>query len=194
MHTVGWPMDSRTYGGSFLYHMGGNRLAVGFVVGLDYTNPYLDPFLEFQRFKTHPSIRPLFEGGRRIGYGARAISEGGLQSLPALTFPGGAMIGDTAGFLNVPKIKGTHTAMKSGMLAAEAIAAGGLEHYPALFRESWLYGELKQVRNIRPGFHWGLLPGLLHAAVDTYLFRGRAPWTLKNRADHAQLKKAAQCR
>ena len=120
VHTIGWPLDARTYGGSWLYHLGGNRMSVGFVVGLDYENPYLSPFEEMQRFKTHPAMRPLFEGGRRIAYGARALSEGGFQSIPKLVFPGGAIVGDAAGFLNVPKIKGTHTAMKSGMVAAEA--------------------------------------------------------------------------
>ena len=122
-HSIGWPMDNSTYGGSFIYHLEDNQVAVGFVVGLDYTNPYLDPFKEFQRFKQHPKVRPLFEGGKRLVYGARAINEGGWQSIPKLTFPGGALIGCAGGFLNVPRIKGSHTALKSGMLAAEAIAA-----------------------------------------------------------------------
>src|SRR3954447_258934 len=136
VHTIGWPLDARTYGGSWLYHLGGNRGSVGFVVGLDYENPYLSPFEEMQRFKTHPTVRPLFEGGRRIAYGARALSEGGFQSIPKLVFPGGAILGDAAGFLNVPKIKGTHTAMKSGMLAAEAVSdalANGRPAEPASF-------------------------------------------------------------
>jgi electron-transferring-flavoprotein dehydrogenase len=185
MHTIGWPMDSATYGGSFLYHWGDNLVSYGFVVGLDYRNPWLSPFEEMQRLKAHPALREHFKGGRRIAYGARAISEGGLQSLPKLTFPGGCLAGDTAGFLNVPKIKGTHAAMKSGMLAAEAVlaarAAGEAEPVglAEAFRASWLHDELHAVRNIRPGFaRWGLFGGLLNAAVDTYVFRGKAPWTL----------------
>src|SRR5687768_5975425 len=147
-HTIGWPMDSSTYGGSFLYHLENNQVAVGFVIGLDYHNPHLNPFEEFQRFKQHPAIRPIFEGGRRIAYGARAISEGGFQSIPKLVFPGGCLIGDTAGFLNVPKIKGTHTAMKSGMTAAEALfprlnagtAAGAeIAEYPEALKKTWLW-------------------------------------------------------
>ncbi|MBN8530545.1 MAG: electron transfer flavoprotein-ubiquinone oxidoreductase [Alphaproteobacteria bacterium] len=196
-HSVGWPMDTRTYGGSFLYHLGTNQVAVGFVVGLDYENPYLNPFEEFQRFKQHSGIRPLFEGGRRLSYGARALNEGGFQSIPKLVFPGGALIGCAAGFLNVPKIKGTHTAMKSGMLAAEAafdalMKNGGpvLEAYPEKLKTSWVWPELQGVRNIRPGFHGGLFAGLLHAAVDTFIFRGCAPWTLKHRADHKSLMPA----
>ncbi|WP_029770647.1 electron transfer flavoprotein-ubiquinone oxidoreductase [Pseudogulbenkiania sp. MAI-1] len=202
-HTVGWPMDTATYGGSFLYHLEDNLVAVGFVIGLDYQNPYLSPYEEFQRFKTHPAVRGVFEGGRRLSYGARALSEGGLQSLPKLTFPGGVLIGDTAGFLNVPKIKGTHTAMKSGMLAAEAVFAAltanpeaqGQEvtGYSAAFQQSWLRDELHQVRNIRPSFRWGLWPAMLYSAIDTYLFRGKAPWTLHHKhADHETLKPAAE--
>jgi electron-transferring-flavoprotein dehydrogenase len=200
VHTVGWPLDHATYGGSFLYHMSGNQVAVGFVVGLDYRNPYLSPFEEFQRFKTHPAIRPVFEGGRRIAYGARALSEGGYQSLPRLTFPGGMLVGDAAGFLNVPKIKGTHTAMKSGMTAAEALfehlqADGGREvaGYPQRLRETWVWDELRRVRNIRPAFRWGLYGGIAYSALDTYLLRGRAPWTLRHHADHTQLRKASEC-
>jgi electron-transferring-flavoprotein dehydrogenase len=200
VHTVGWPLDRATYGGSFLYHLENNQVAVGFVVGLDYANPYLSPFEELQRFKTHPAMRPTFEGGRRIAYGARALSEGGLQSLPRLTFPGGMLIGDTAGFLNVPKIKGTHTAMKSGMTAAEALfehlkGGGGAEvtSYPERLRHTWLWEELHRVRNIRPSFRWGLVGGIAYSALDTYLLRGRAPWTLGQHADHAQLRKAADC-
>jgi len=200
-HSVGWPMDSGTYGGSFIYHLENNQVAVGYVIGLDYKNPYLNPFEEFQRFKTHPAIRGTFEGGRRISYGARAINEGGLQSLPKLTFPGGALIGDAAGFLNVAKIKGTHTNMKSGMLAAEAIftnltnnSTNELTAYPEAFKKSWVYKELHQVRNIRPGFHFGLWAGLFLAAIDTYIFRGNAPWTFKNHADHTQLRKASECK
>jgi len=198
MHSIGWPLDSQTYGGSFLYHLSENQVVVGFVVGLDYKNPHLSPFDEFQRFKTHPDIRPLFEGGRRISYGARALSEGGLQSIPKLTFPGGLLVGDTAGFLNVPKIKGTHTAMKSAMVAAEAIfeQIGKENHkevgtYAERLRQSWLWEELNQVRNIRPGFSKGLWLGLFNAALETYLFRGKAPWTLHHHPDHEQLGKAA---
>ncbi|MDN0075789.1 electron transfer flavoprotein-ubiquinone oxidoreductase [Crenobacter sp. SG2303] len=203
-HTVGWPMDTATYGGSFLYHLENNQVVVGFVVGLDYENPYLSPFEEFQRFKTHPAIKKVFEGGRRISYGARALSEGGIQSLPKLTFPGGVLVGDTAGFLNVPKIKGTHTAMKSAMLAAEAVVevlagdAGGAgveaSSYSAKVKQSWLYDELWKVRNIRPSFRWGLWPAMIYSAVDTFLFRGRAPWTLRHRhADNETLRPAAEC-
>jgi len=201
IHTIGWPMDSKTYGGSWMYHFENNLLSIGYVVGLDYENPHLSPFNEMQRFKLHPAIRKYLEGGRRISYGARAISEGGLQSLPKLTFPGGVLVGDTAGFLNVPKIKGNHTAMKSGMLAAEALAemfqAGdptGREcgTYRQKFEASWLKDELSGIRNIRPSFHWGLLPGLIYSALDTYIFRGQAPWTFKNHADHECLKKAAR--
>ena len=185
--SVGWPLDDKTYGGSFLYHLDDNLVSVGFVVRLNYDNPYLSPFEEFQRFKTHPSVRPLFAGGRRISYGARAISAGGLQSVPKLTFPGGALIGDGAGFLNVPKIKGSHTAMKSGMLAAEAIVAllkaeGGEAReagaYPAALKKCWVWEELSRARNIKPAFKWGLWPAMAYAALDTYIFRGKAPWTL----------------
>jgi electron-transferring-flavoprotein dehydrogenase len=199
IHTIGWPLDTRTYGGSWLYHFENNQVSVGFVVGLDYRNPHLSPFDEMQRFKTHPAIRPLFEGGRRIGYGARALAEGGLQSLPQLVFPGGALIGDTAGFLNVPKIKGSHTAMKSGMLAAEAafeaLTSGAerpvLESYPERFEKSWLREELHLVRNTRPAFKWGMWPALAFNAVDTYLFRGKAPWTIAHHGpDHRSLDKA----
>ena len=186
IHTVGWPVTTDVYGGSFLYHWGENMVSYGYVVGLDYTNPWLSPFEEMQRLKTHPEMRKHFEGGRRIAYGARAISEGGFQSLPKLTFPGGCLVGDTAGFLNVPKIKGTHTAMKSGMLAAEAVAeamAGDKAvepyTYPEKLRASWLYEELRSVRNIRPGFaKFGFWGGMINAAIDTYIFRGKAPWTL----------------
>jgi electron-transferring-flavoprotein dehydrogenase len=199
VHTIGWPLDQRTYGGSFLYHMSERQVAVGFVIGLDYRNPYLAPFEEFQRFKTHPAIRPTFEGGRRICYGARALNEGGLQAIPKLVFPGGALIGCAAGFLNVPKIKGNHTAMKSGMLAAEAIfgaeaAGGGLDAYPRALEASWVWDELQRARNIRPGFRYGLLPGLAYAGLDAYLLRGKAPWTLRHHPDHEQLKPAKDCR
>ena len=199
-HAVGWPLDSRTYGGSWLYHFGDNLVSYGFVVGLDYSNPWLSPFDEMQRFKTHPAIRKHFEGGRRISYGARALSEGGFQSIPKLTFPGGALIGDTAGFLNVPKIKGTHAAMKSGMLAAEAVAdalANGRpaepETYEARFRNSWLHTELHGARNIRPAFaKMGLYGGIAYSALDTFVLRGKAPWTFRHaHADYESLRPAA---
>jgi electron-transferring-flavoprotein dehydrogenase len=193
IHSTGWPIDNDTYGGSFLYHLENNQVAVGFVIGLDYQNPYLSPFEEFQRFKMHPKIKPTFEGGRRISYGARALNEGGLQSLPKLTFPGGVLVGCEAGTLNTPKIKGSHTAMKSGMLAAEAAfaailadrASDELVEYADAFKSSWAYEELHAARNVRPGFKWGLLGGILHAGIDQVLLRGNAPWTLKHgQADH----------
>ena len=201
LHTIGWPLDNNTYGGSWIYHMADNQISIGYVIGLDYQNPYLYPYKEMQRFKTHPKIKPMLEGGRRVAYGARALVEGGFQSLPKLSFPGGILIGDTAGFLNVPKIKGNHTAMKSGMVAAESVLAlltasenWGEEctDYQANLEKSWLWKELKKVRNIRPGFHKGLWFGLLNAAWET-LTCGLSPWTLKNHADHSQLKKAAAC-
>src|SRR5215470_9046679 len=198
IHTVGWPLTTNVYGGSFLYHIENNQVAVGFVIGLDYDNPWLSPFEEFQRFKTHPAIRPTFEGGRRIAYGARAINEGGFQAIPKLSFPGGLLIGCAAGFLNVPKIKGTHTAMKSGMTAAEAafkqLQGEAAADYRAALEASWIWDELYRVRNIRPGFRRGLLPGLAYAALDTYLLRGRAPWTFRYTPDHLHLKKAAESR
>ncbi len=198
-HTIGWPMDSKTYGGSFLYHMENNQVAYGFVVGLDYENPHLSPYHEFQRFKHHPKVQSLFEGGRRVGYGARALNEGGFQSLPKVSFPGGSIIGCSAGFLNVPKIKGSHTAMKSGMIAAE-IAFEALQKdaqptvgdYDQKVRDSWVGKELHKVRNIRPGFKWGLIPGLLNAAFETYITRGASPWTLKHHKDNESLKLASE--
>ena len=200
VHTTGWPVDSKTYGGSFLYHLENNQVAVGFVVGLDYQNPWMSPFDEFQRFKTHPAIRGYFEDGRRISYGARAISEGGFQSLPKLSFPGGVLVGDTAGFLNNAKIKGIHTAMKSGMTAAEAVydalAQEGTQEakgYAKKVRDTWIWDELYRVRNIRPSFRWGLWGGLAYSAIDTFVFQGKAPWTLHNHDDHSALKKAAAC-
>ncbi len=199
VHTIGWPLSSDTYGGSFLYHLENNQVAVGLVVGLDYTNPWLSPFEEFQRFKNHPAMRPLFEGGRRIAYGARALNEGGFQSIPKLIFPGGALIGCTAGFMNVPKIKGSHTAMKTGMLAAEAAfealaqdEPGELIAYPERLKKSWVWTELKRVRNVRPAFHLGLWGGLLGSALDTYIFRGHAPWTLHHTPDYSKLMKASE--
>lgn len=199
MHSAGWPLDNETYGGSFLYHLENNLVAVGFVVGLDYKNPYLSPYEEFQRFKTHPKIRPTFEGGRRIAYGARALNEGGIQSLPKMTFPGGLLIGCEAGTINMPKIKGTHTAMKSGMLAAEsayaALADGSAEKelagYTAAFDSSWVRKELDEARNVRPAFKWGLIMGTLLTGLDQVLFRGHAPWTLKlGHVDHKSLREA----
>jgi electron-transferring-flavoprotein dehydrogenase len=199
-HTIGWPLDRGTYGGSFLYHFGQNLVSFGFVIGLDYKNPWLSPFDEMQRFKTHPDVKPHFDGGRRISYGARALNEGGFQSIPTLTFPGGALIGDAAGFVNVPKIKGTHTSMKSGMLAAEAVAAAlagdrtqELTAYPEALRGSWVWSELSRVRNVRPAFaRLGLFGGLAYSAIDTFLFRGRAPWTFHHpHKDNETLEPAA---
>jgi len=196
VHTAGWPLDNDTYGGSFLYHLEDNQVAVGFVVGLDYKNPYLSPFDEFQRFKTHPKIRDTFKGGRRISYGARALNEGGLQCLPKLSFAGGALLGDDAGTLNMPKIKGTHTAMKSGMEAAEAAfkalgsetPAPELTAYDETFRQSWAWKELHRARNVRPAFKWGLKIGSIYTGIDQVLLRGCAPWTLKHgHVDHETL-------
>lgn len=224
-HTIGWPLDTRTYGGSFIYHFEKNLIEIGFVVGLDYQNTYLNPYEEFQRFKTHPTISPLLEKGKRIGYGARSLNEGGWQSLPKLTFPGGLLIGCAAGFLNVPKIKGIHTAMKSGMIAAENVFAflqkdtaqsSGTEQsperpvtnssensqnqlhecteYEKKIKTSWIAKELYEARNIRPAMNWGLWAGLVYSAFDTYILRGRAPWTLHNHADYKQLKPASECK
>src|SRR5688572_10105588 len=196
MHTAGWPLESSTYGGSFFYHMEDNLAAVGFVVGLGYRNPYLNPYEEFQRYKTHPAIRSQLEGGKRIAYGARAISAGGLQSLPKCVFPGGALIGDDAGFLNASRIKGSHAAMKSGMLAAvaafAALQAGRegdeLSAYPEAFRSSWLHEELHRARNFKPFMSRGLYSGTLMVGIDQVLFRGKAPWTLHHHhADHETL-------
>ena len=203
VHSAGWPLDKSTYGGSFLYHLEDNLVSIGFVVGLDYGNPYLSPYDEFQRFKTHPKIRPTLEGGRRVAYGARALNEGGLQSLPKLTFPGGVLIGCEAGTLNMPKIKGTHTAMKSGMLAAEtaleALAAGAepreLIGYAEAFRNSWAWRELHAARNVRPSFKWGLVGGTIYTGIDQVLLRGKAPWTLRHgHVDHLSLRKASESR
>jgi electron-transferring-flavoprotein dehydrogenase len=197
MHTAGWPLASDTYGGSFLYHLENNQVSVGFVVGLGYSNPYLNPYEEFQRYKTHPAVRAFLEGGKRLAYGARAISAGGLQSLPKLVFPGGCLVGDDAGFLNVSRIKGSHAAMKSGMLAAEAAFAAlraGRSHdelnaYPETFRASWLHDELHRARNFKPWMAKGLALGTLMVGVDQVLLGGRAPWTLRHaHADHETLK------
>lgn len=190
-HTIGWPLDQKTYGGSFVYHLENNQVYIGLVVGLDYKNPYLSPFEEMQRLKHHPYIKSLLEGGRRLSYGARSLTEGGFQSIPTLTFPGGFLAGCTAGFMNVPKIKGSHTAMKSGILAAEAImdlrhGKEGLSLNDRL-KASWIYDELKKSRNIRPGFRFGLWGGLLNAAFETYISRGHSPWTLKHHKDNESL-------
>ena len=203
VHTSGWPMDTKTWGGSFLYHLEDNQVYVGYVVGLDYENPHLNPFKEFQRFKTHPAIRETLEGGRRVCYGARALNEGGFQSVPQLTFPGGALIGCSAGFLNVPKIKGNHTAMKTGMLAAESIsealeqgenAPRKLDNYEAAYRDSWVFRELYQVRNLRPATaNFGMILGSIFGGIDLKLLRGKMPWTLHHKhADHETLKLADQ--
>ncbi|OGT45836.1 MAG: electron transfer flavoprotein-ubiquinone oxidoreductase [Gammaproteobacteria bacterium RIFCSPHIGHO2_12_FULL_41_20] len=201
IHSIGWPLDYKTYGGSFIYYLEDKYLAIGFVVGLDYENPYFNPYEEFQQFKSHPVIRSMLTSGKRIAYGARSLNEGGLQSIPKLTFPGGVIIGCAAGFLNVPKIKGIHNAMKSGMVAAESMFSMLTHHtetvectsYPKNLRTSWVWEDLYRARNIRPAMRWGLWPGLVYAGLDTYLFRGRAPWTLHNHADYAVLKKADQC-
>ena len=202
LHTAGWPLDNDTYGGSFSYHLENNQLAIGFVVGLDYQNPYLSPYEEFQKFKTHPSIKPMLEGGKRVAYGARALNEGGHQCLPKLHFPGGLLIGCDAGTLNMPKIKGTHTAMKSGMLAAETAfnaiqnnrSNDDLSDFNSKFRGSWAGKELYAARNVRPSFKWGLLAGTIYTGFDQIFMRGKAPWTLKHHdPDHLQLKKAADC-
>jgi electron-transferring-flavoprotein dehydrogenase len=192
LHTVGWPLEPNTYGGSFIYHMPGNKISLGFVVGLDYSNPYLNPFDELQKFKTHPTLKSLLGGGERIAYGARALTEGGYQSIPKLTFPGGFLIGCAAGFMNVPKIKGNHTAMKSGMLAAECIFNEA--DYDTTVRNSWIGEELQKVRNIRPGFKFGLVPGLCNAALETYITQGKSPWTLKHKIDYKTLKPAKACK
>ena len=202
VHTAGWPLDNSTYGGSFLYHLENNQVAVGYVVGLAYENPYLSPFEEFQRYKTHPAIRGFFEGGKRLSYGARAITAGGLQSLPKLTFPGGTLIGCDAGFLNASRIKGSHAAIKSGMLAAQAAfdalnagrAQDELTAYSKSFEQSWLHEELHVARNFKPWMSKGLLTGTVMVGIDQVLFRGKAPWTLHHtHADHECLKPAAEC-
>jgi len=201
VHTAGWPLASDTYGGSFLYHLENHQIAVGFVVGLAYTNPYLNPYEEFQRYKTHPAIRGFFEGGKRVAYGARAIAAGGMQSLPEFVFPGGCLVGDDAGFLNASRIKGSHAAIKSGMMAAEAahaaIAAGRandrLEAYPDAFRDSWLFDELWRARNFKPWMAKGLYLGTLMVGIDQVLFAGKAPWTLRHgHADNETLKKKSE--
>jgi electron-transferring-flavoprotein dehydrogenase len=202
MHSAGWPLNNATYGGAFLYHLENNQVAVGYVVGLAYENPYLSPFEEFQRYKTHPEIRKFFENGKRLSYGARAITAGGLQSLPKLVFPGGALIGCDAGFLNVPRIKGSHAAIKSGMLAADAVC-DALKHtrshdeltsYVAAFEASWLKEELHKARNFKPLMSKGLIQGTLLAGLDQVVLKGKAPWTWHHKhADHTCLKPAKEC-
>jgi len=201
VHSAGWPLAADTYGGSFLYHMEANLVSVGFVVGLAYANPYLNPYEEFQRYKTHPTIRATFEGGKRVAYGARAIVAGGLMSLPKLVFPGGVLIGDDAGFLNASRIKGSHAAIKSGMLAAEAAFAAlttgqsgnELDAYPASFRESWLFDELYRARNFKQWMSKGLYFGTMIVGVEQYLLGGKFPWTLHHRhADHECLLPASE--
>lgn len=202
IHTVGWPLPSDTYGGSFMYHGEGGLLSIGYVTGLDYPNPYLDPYMEFQKFKTHPSVRPLLEQGKRIGYGARALNEGGFQSIPELIFPGGALIGCAAGFMNVPRIKGTHTAMYSAICLADALAEreGGewpeeLDAYPEKLRASFVYDELREVRNIRPAFKRGRLFGLAYSALDLFVLRGRPSFMfMHGKTDRECLKKAEKAK
>jgi electron-transferring-flavoprotein dehydrogenase len=201
IHSAGWPLGSDTYGGSFLYHMEGNLVSVGFVVGLAYANPYLDPYEEFQRYKTHPHIRGIFEGGKRIAYGARAIAAGGLMSLPKLAFPGGMLVGDEAGFLNASRIKGSHAAIKSGMLAGEAVfaalqagrSADELDAYGRAFQDSWLFDELHRARNFKQWMAKGLYPGSLMVGIEQYLLGGKFPWTLHHpHADHECLRPASE--
>jgi electron-transferring-flavoprotein dehydrogenase len=202
VHTAGWPLDADTYGGSFLYHLKDNLVAVGMVVGLDYANPWISPFEEFQRYKTHPAIRGTFEGGKRIAYGARAITAGGLLSLPKLIFPGGALVGCEAGFLNASRIKGSHAAIKSGMMAAEAAfdalvaerSQDELPAYPAAFENSWLHTELNKARNFKQWFKKGRSIGTLMTGIEQWLLKGNMPWTIhRDKPDHACLKPAADC-
>lgn len=199
VHSAGWPLDNSTYGGGFLYHLDQQQVAVGFVVGLGYDNAYLSPFEEFQRYKTHPAIKQFLQGGKRLSYGARAITAGGLQSLPELIFAGGALIGCEAGFLNASRIKGSHAAIKSGVLAAKALMnarakqVNTLDDYPILFKQSWLYEELHRARNFKPAMSKGLLLGSVLVGIDQLLLRGKAPWTLKHKkADHLMLKPLEQ--
>ena len=206
IHTAGWPMDSETYGGGFLYHMEGNKVTLGFVTGLDYKNPWISPFEEMQRWKTHPSIRAHIEGGKRLGYGARAITAGGLLSLPKTVFPGGALVGCDAGFLNAARIKGSHAAIKSGMLCAEAafeaVTAGRagdeLASYPAAFEKSWLHTELHQSRNFKQWFKKGNTVGALMTGIEQWFLPkigvSTPPWTIhRTQADHTYLRPAAEC-
>ncbi len=198
LHSVGWPLENDTYGGSFVYHAENKQIYLGYVIGLDYSNPYLSPFEEFQRFKTHPAIKKMLSGGKRISYGARALIEGGLQSLPKMYMPGALLIGCDAGTLNMPKIKGSHTAMKSGILAAEAInefiseRVSDLSVYEEKFNNSWLYKELHAARNVKPFFtRFGTMLGVMLAGIDQWLFWGKMPFTLSHKhADHETLIKA----
>ena len=198
MHSAGWPLDNNTYGGSFCYHAENNQIFVGYVIGLDYKNPHLSPYDEFQRFKTHPSIKKIFTGGKRISYGARALIEGGIQSLPKMHMQGCLLIGCDAGTLNMPKIKGSHTAMKSGILAAETIhdfitSNTPLSSYEERFKNSWVYRELFSARNVKPSFKWGLIPAIIFTGLDQLIFRGKLPFTLKHsHADHETLKPASE--
>ena len=203
MHSIGWPLDQETYGGSFLYHLDKNLVSLGFVIGLDYKNPYLSPYEEFQRFKMHPSIKPLLDDGRRVSYGARALNEGGWQSLPKLSFPGGSLIGCEAGTLNTPKIKGTHTAMKSGIVASENVfrkleqnlEGTELEDFQPEFNNSWAGKELKAARNVRPSFKYGLKLGTILTGIDQIILRGKAPWTLKHgEPDHCSLQEKTKAK
>jgi electron-transferring-flavoprotein dehydrogenase len=202
LHSAGWPLDNDTYGGGFMYHFDERLVSVGLVVGLSYANPWLEPFLEFQRYKTHPAVKAFLEGGKRIGYGARAINASGVQSLPKLVFPGGALVGDDAGFLNAPRIKGSHAAIKSGMLAADAVfdavtagrARDEVAAYPAAFETSWLHDELHRARNFKPYLDRGLVSGALLWGIDQLVFRGKAPWTLhRRRGDNETLRPASEC-
>ena len=198
MHTAGWPLDNKTYGGSFIYHAENKQIFLGYVIGLDYKNPHLSPFDEFQRFKTHPAIKKIIEGGKRISFGARALIEGGLQSLPKMFMPGALLIGCDAGTLNMPKIKGSHTAMKSGMIAAETIieylnGEKDLSIYEEKFNKSWVYEELHSARNVKPSFNWGLIFAIIFTGIDQILFRGKFPFTLGHKhADHETLKPASE--
>ena len=199
-HSVGWPLDNNTYGGSFVYHAEKNQIFLGYVIGLDYKNPYLSPFEEFQRFKTHPAIKKMLSGGKRVSYGARALIEGGIQSLPQMYMPGALLIGCDAGTLNMPKIKGTHTAMKSGTIAAEAInefladRVQDLSNYETLFKKSWAFNELQLARNVKPFFtRFGTILGILFTGIDQFLFRGKLPFTLSHKhADHETLESAKE--
>ncbi|VVD59546.1 electron transfer flavoprotein-ubiquinone oxidoreductase [Pandoraea pneumonica] len=202
VHTAGWPLNSQTYGGSFLYHLPNNQVAVGFIVGLDYSNPYLSPFEEFQRYKTHPSIRHFLEGGKRVSYGARAITAGGLLSLPKLVFKGGALVGCEAGFLNASRIKGSHAAIKTGMMAADAAfdalvadrQRDELSAYPVAFEQSWLHEELNKARNFKQWFKKGLTVATLMTGIEQKLLGGKMPWTIhRKKADHECLLPASQC-
>ncbi|KAK4489105.1 hypothetical protein RD792_004899 [Penstemon davidsonii] len=200
LHTIGWPLNHKTYGGSFLYHMKDRQVAIGFVVALNYHNPFLNPYEEFQKFKHHPAIKPLLEGGTALEYGARTLNEGGYQSIPYPVFPGGAIIGCSAGFLNVPKIKGSHTAMKSGILAAESVfrtlnEGSPLEAFWESLRSSWIWKELYNARNYRPAFEYGLYPGLALSGLEHYIMRGKSPWTLKHgKPDHEATDEAQMCK